>query len=116
MGRPVSLTGPHGTGKSETVKGLAKAMGIMCLQISCTEDTSLTGLDKLLVGVIQSGVWALFDQFRTMDTSILSLLSTKLIDFRNKLLQQVPRSQIVVEGVNLPVLRMQSISVQTNPL
>ena len=72
------IAGPAGTGKTESIKDLAKAMGLLCVVTNCGEGTlfinkytfnflSVLGMDyqaigKNLSGLCQTGAWGCFDE------------------------------------------------------
>ena len=45
--------GPAGTGKSESCKDLAKAVGKMCVTFNCSEEVDHVTVANLLSGMIQ---------------------------------------------------------------
>lgn len=45
-----SIAGPAGSGKTESVKELAKLLGLFCVVLNCSEAVDLYVLDKVFAG------------------------------------------------------------------
>lgn len=81
------LTGPVGTGKTETTKELAKGLGKMCFTFACSNTLTSDAMLKFFKGFISGGSWASFDEFNRLDVSVLAVL-TQTIYTMNQALRE----------------------------
>ena len=105
--------GPAGTGKTESTKDLAKALGQLCLVINCSEGMNYRTMAKLFSGLCQTGGWCCLDEFNRIDIEVLSVVAQQLLSVRQALLQQL--TNFVFEGDAIPLRSTFGCMITMNP-
>ncbi|XP_062301425.1 dynein axonemal heavy chain 2 [Scomber scombrus] len=108
-----SPKGPAGTGKTETVKDLGKALGMYVIVVNCSEGLDYKSMGRMYSGLAQTGAWGCFDEFNRINIEVLSVVAQQILSILSAL--SAGQTKFHFDGYHIRLVWSCGIFITMNP-